>query len=427
MRTVAAGGLAVTAAGCLGEDRFWDDPPPFDADGLESVTDAALPDRPDPIPVALSADRLAAFATRVEALLEPIPEPLTEKTVPNGKIRAAIDSDRSDARTALDRLSDRADTISKAEAAADACGHAAGAAGVWAAITSERSFEDVTISRAELSTDRAAFTDSLPAAAAGPAAGAAVYGPLDAWFYLVEDPPDPVDPIRAGRWTRFLERRWRRIRAGDAIRTRYVDSLAEPRSIAADLERAVDALGPHVRDRIADYTREGERLAPVDPVTLLDRDANPDEPGVRLLSRKLGETFDRVWTGPLPSREGDVSSTPQAICLTERTLAAVGAVAPIVDRLDGGDELFPDGADAVREARGAAIDAVASLGDDSPLETWLARSLVIALADVDETLARATVSDLEAIAGAYGEYVWLESVARSAPDATATVAAALEG
>lgn len=446
-----AGALGAALAGCLASDEaFWDDPPSFDSSGLETVTDDPLPERPSVIPVTFAADRIEAVVDRVDELLAPIPEPLTAETLPNGEIRAEIVDERAAAREARERLLeavDRSETdaLSTAAAAIDARGHAAAAAAVWAAVSVDRSAEAVPPSARDV-TDRAtALTDDLPAEAAGPVAGTVVYGAIEQWLddNSVSLTGPGTNPLEAGRTAARTERADAAVDAGEHLRDRYVDSLAEPRSISDAVIGAVDALAPAVEaefDRY--YEDEDDRFGGypnriVEPESLLERDVTPGEPGLDLLSSKLSGVLDRARDGPLawPGENGEtdeIESYPAyTVRRTYRTLAAFEAVDALADRLDsgddgGGDELFPADGTVVREARAAAIDAVADLGaSDSPLEAWLARTLVDDLENLDETLPSAADSDSRRIANRYGEYVWIETLARSAPDATETVEGAL--
>lgn len=434
-----AGGLGVALAGCLGDDRFWDDPPSFDTSGLETATDEPLPERPSPIPVTLADDRREGIVDRVDALLEPVPEPLTAETVPNGAIRAAIDDERSAAREAQDRLTDAVDrsataALSTVSTAVDACGHAAAAAATWAAITVDRSTEAVTSSPSEVRTRIDELAAAIPTDAAGPAEGVVVYGAIEQWLdeATVSSASGGSDPIRVGRQVADTERARTTVAAGEHLRDRYVDSLAEPRPITDALTSGIDDLAPRVEsrfDRYYDPDRTHFRHVQVDPETFLERDTTPGEPGLDLLSEKLYDIVDRTSKRRLAWPGEDVSHPAVTIRRTHRTLATFDGIDALIERLDDGDDLFPVDGTAVREARSTAIDAVAELSaSESPLETWLARTLVEAFEGPDEALASVseTDPDLHAVASAYGEYVWIESIARSASNATETVETAME-
>ena len=434
-----AGGLGVALAGCLGDGRFWDDPPSFDATGLETATDEPLPERPSPVPVTLADDRLEGFVDRVDALLEPIPEPLTAETVPNGEIRAATNDERAAAREAQDRLIDAVDrsetgALSTASTAVDACGHAAAAAATWAAITVDRSTEAVTSSPSEVRSRIDELAAAIPADAAGSAEGVVVYGAIEQWLdeATVSPTSGSRDPIQAGQRAADTERARTTVAAGEHLRDRYVDSLADPRPITDALTSGIDDLAPQVEsrfDRYYDSDRAYFRHVQVDPETFLDRDVTPGEPGADLLSEKLYDIVDRTSKSRLAWPGEDVSHPAATIRRTYRTLATFDGIDALIERLDDGDDLFPTDGTTVREARSTAIDAVAELSASaSPLETWLARPLVGAFEDPDEALASIseTDPDLHAVASVYGEYVWIESLARSASNATETVEAAVE-
>lgn len=428
------GSVAVGGCSTFIDGSFWDDPPSFDADGLGSVTDRSVPSPPDPIPASISGDRRAAVIDRVADLLGPVPEPLTAETIPNGAIREAILDGRKRARNALQRMDGASQTLPAARAAADACEHAATAAGVWAAVSTTHTPHDVSLSKSEAVGEVSILRARLPDRATDPQVGTVVYGAIGSWLAtarrstlvgaeMLESLPNP---LRVGRATGDYERIRTAVDVGDHIRARYVDGRRGLREVEATLVAADAELATETEARFRDLHGSDVDLlyrAP-DVDDLLSRDVPRDHPGYRLLSEKFHDEF-----GPSPDPIAVPDSEPEFPALTvrntHRALAVLDASHDLLARVDDGEDLFPREADAVRTARDEAIEAVEELADaDSALERWLAWTLASAFDEPDRALS---VPEHEARAAtrAYGEYVWIETLARLASDATAVVVDAL--
>lgn len=431
------GGAALAGCSGRGRDRYWADPPSFDRSGLGAVTDEPVPDGPEPVPVTVPDAWLSGFTDRVDELLAPIPEPLAADVLPNGEMREAIRSGRRDARAALDRMNAAAGTLPTVTAGADACEHAATAAGVWAAISTVRSLETVTQSTVRVLNRVNDLGADLPDAAAGPTEAAVVYGELEEWLAvarrdtLVGRPAaaEQADPLRTGRVTGDVERVRVELETAARLRDRYVDGLDHPRPVEETLTEAVASLGPETERRLRRlHGEDAERLHVAPGIDdLLARDAPRDSPGVRLLRGKVSDAFDEIRFGPIAWPDLDATHPALTVRRTHSTFAALDAIESVRARVDDGEDLFPPDAAAVEETRAAAIDAVGDLaGSGSPLERWMAWRLVPTFEEPDGVPGSGSDPNRREIASAHGEYVWLETVARAAPDATRVVDDALE-
>lgn len=433
--TLAALGAAVLA-GCTdstdGDSRsdFWDDPPPFDDAGLDDVTDASIPDPPDPVPVTVSEDWLASFETTVDDLLDLVPEPLTAEILPNGELRAQIEEGRADARDALDALWEVETVDRVADAVADAFEPAGTAAGTWAAVSDELSFEDV-MPDVPVSDRLDETVPDLPGPAVDPTEGTVVYGTIEDWIRDLSSgfsvqPESADDPLRAGQAVGTTFRRQARVDAAIDVHDRYVESLDEPMAIDETLDSAVTTIGAAVQNRVLRLHDEDD---PEDPLyylpveDLLEEDPPRDEPGVRLLSNVTNAMFDPMITAePLAWPDWDVSEPALAIVRTHWFLAMIDAIEALAVRIDAGDDLFPPDAATVRSAREDAIDRVDDLvAADSPLTQSAAVRRSNAFGAPDESFDSETVPELQDVTSAYGRYVWIEAVAEAVPAATALV------
>ncbi|RQG95875.1 hypothetical protein EA473_06715 [Natrarchaeobius chitinivorans] len=421
-------------AGCVNnESRYWDSPPSFDDDGLESVTDRTVPDRPTVIPVAIADDRRRAIGGRVDELLEPIPEPLTVDTLPNGAIREEITSEREAARSCVGQMEDTTTTLDTATVAADAREHAGRAAGVWAAVSTAHSLEDVTLSESEVSSEMSQLADDLPGDAASPLEGSVVYGPIESWLDTARRSTlvgrssigNRANPVREGSAVGDVERIRAEIEVGEHLRDRYVEHLERPRAIEGDLETALEEFAPHVRDRFLEFHGEEDVERPWMAPSLddvLGSDRPRDHPGVRLFSTEMYDLFDEIRFEPIAWPEMTVDHPAHRLRTTHWALAGLETLERIGERVDDGDELFPGDADELRRNRNAAIDAVDDLlGSGAPLERWSARRLVDRFGDPDELVASGVDADPREIADANGSYVWIATMADTATEASSLV------
>jgi len=247
MVTVGGGLLA----GCLSSrPQFWEDPPSFDATGLDGVLDNPLPDRPQLVPVSFEPAVAAQFVDRVERLLEPIPDPLLEATLPNGEFRSQITTERDEAREILSAHNTDHTPFELAERFAEARYHAAVAAGTWAIVTTEGDSTSVTDGAGTVLSRADQFGEMLPGVATDPLAGAAVYGPIERWLDTADrstlsrstSVTRQRDPLGAGQTIGEIERVQSQIEAGKYIQSKYQETVEEPQSIDSEICSEVENL-----------------------------------------------------------------------------------------------------------------------------------------------------------------------------------------
>ncbi|SDG19479.1 hypothetical protein SAMN04488067_11933 [Halorubrum xinjiangense] len=438
----AAGAVALgSLAGCSGagrEPRFWNDPPSLDVERVSREFDEPFPDPPRLVPVDVAPAVESVFADRVDRLLSPIPEPLTAATLPNGEIREQIETERAAARDALPSSAASLPPLRIAERYATARGHAATAVGTWAAVTVEG---EPTAVAADIGTvrQRASETlEELPGPAADPAAGAAVYGPIERWYdeslrrTLVGGnarPADQANPLRTGDAVGDVERVQSYVEAGRYLRDRYRASIDDPVSVAEPLRREAKRVGAEIGDRLrALHGEEADRLRsnPGTEAFLDDRSVPRDAPSVSLLSTALYRTFEDLRFDPVPV--DDYEPDHPATALTQTLLARVRfrGLDAVASRIENGEAMFPDGPDAVGAARDAAIGAATTLaGSENPLDRWLATRFLPSFAEPDEALAADERSARSAV-DAYTGYRWIETVAAEARTVTGSVAGSFD-
>ncbi|PAU84487.1 hypothetical protein CK500_02915 [Halorubrum salipaludis] len=438
----AAGALAL--GGCLDGDRgrdrgFWDDPPSLDTAGASAAVEAPVPDRPRLVPVSIDSRASAAFADRVDRLLDPIPDPLTAERLPNGAIREQIAAGRDDARDAVPTPGESLTPLARAERFATARGRAATAVGTWAAVTTEGDPRGVTERVGTVRNRIGEMRDDLPGTASSPLAGAAVYGPIERWLDVASrrdlvgstGVADGADPLRTGEAVGDVERVQSQIEAGRHLRDRYRESLSEPRAVGAPLRAAAERVGAAIGDRLRELHEDendpiGLRGSPGMDAFLDDRPVARDAPSVSLLSRVTHRTFEDLRFDPVPV--GDYTPDHPATALTRTALAGVRlrALDDLAGLIEDGETLFPEDADAVEDAREDAVRSVDRLVTSAnPLARWLGGRFRPLFAEPDDAL-EASSPEARRAAEAFAAYRWIELIGDEADPVLASVGDAVE-
>lgn len=438
----AAGVVALgSLAGCSGrgsDPRFWDDPPSLAVERVPRSFDESVPEPPRLLPVDVEPAVESAFADRVDRLLDPIPEPLTAETLPNSEIRNRIVTQRAAARDALLAPEESPAPVRLAERYATARARAATAVGTWAAVTVEG---DPGAVAADVGTVRRRAGDalrSLPGPAADPAAGAAVYGPVERWYdesrrrTLVGGNAglaDRANPLRTGESVGEVERVQSYVEAGRYLRDRYRNSLDDPVSVAEPLRREAERLGTEIGDRLRElHEDETERLRsnPGTEAFLDERPVARDAPSVSLLSTALYRTFEDLRFDPVPVDDYEPDHPATAFARTLLARVRLRGLDAVASRIEDGEAMFPPDAEAVGAARDAAIESAAALaGGENPLDRLLATQFLPLFAEPDEVLA-AEERIARSTAEAYAAYRWIETVVEEARPVTESVADSFE-
>ncbi|OYR45373.1 MULTISPECIES: hypothetical protein [unclassified Halorubrum] len=437
----AAGALAL--GGCLDGGRrrggeFWDDPPSIDTAGVSRAIETPVPDRPRLVPVPIESEAATAFADRVDRLLEPVPDPLTAETLPNGAIREQIAAGRDDARDALPAPEASLTPLRRAERFATARAHAATAVGTWAAVTTEGDPEGVTAGLGTVRHRTAETLAALPGTASDPLAGAAVYGPIERWLDTARrrdlvggegEIAASANPLRAGETVGEVERVQSHVEVGRHLRRRYEGSLSEPRAVDTPLREAAEAVGAAIGDRLrALHGEEAERLrrSPGIEAFLDDRPVPRDAPSVSLLSGAVYRTFDELWFDPIPI--DDWTPDHPATSLTRTALARVRlrALDALAARIEDGETMFPSDPAAVADARDDAIGSMEGLVTSAnPLARWLGAQ-VRPLFDEHDAVLSGTTPGARPVAEAFAGYRWIGLVADEVDPVLASVNDAVE-
>lgn len=433
----AVGTLAL--AGCTGnEPRFWEDPPELDTTDVSRALESPVPGHPQVIPITFEPDTADRFVDRVERLIDPIPDPLSAATLPNGAIRGQITSKRRDAREALSASETDRTPLRTAERLATARSHAATAAGTWAAVATEGAPAAVTDGAATVRARTGRVLDTLPGDASDPIVGAAVYGPIERWLDVARrrtlvgstTVEERANPLRGGRTVGDIERIQSHIDAGRYLRDRYRASLATPRDVEASLRAETARLGVELTDQLRElHGGEADRIRshPGIEAFLAEQPVARGAPSLSLLSRASGRTFEDLWFDPVAIDGHRPDHPATALCRTTLAQVRLNALDVVAAWIEDGETLFPQDADTVEAAREAAIDAIAALTTaDNRLQRWLGIRFISLFAEPDAALA-ATASDARPVARAFATYRWIETVADEGAAVAETVAGSIDG
>ena len=440
---LAAGGAAALGAfaGCSGiggDGRFWTDPPPLDVDAVPTEFDASPPARPRVVPVDFSPAATTAFADRVDRLLRPIPEPLTAETLPNGEILEQIETERTAAREALPAPEEPLVPLLAAERYGTAREHAAAAVGTWAAVTVEGDPGSVTATVGTVRRRAYETLETLPGSASDPISGGAVYGPIERWYdesrrrTLLGSSASVAgreNPLRVGDAVGDVERIQSYVGAGRHLRDRYRASLTASEPVGDVLRRAAKRFGAEIGETLtAAHGGETDRLRsnPGAEAFLDERPVSEDAPSVSLLSNALYRTFEDLRFDPVPLDDYEPEHPATAFTRTVLARARFRGIDDVATRIEAGETMFPESADAIGAARDDAIESAASLAaNESPLGRWLAAQFLPAFAEPDGEIARDERS-ARRVVRAYTKYRWIETVTTAARTVTESAAAAVE-
>ena len=414
---------AAAAGGCLDLGTGFDP----GAANLDPVFERAAPSPPQVLPVSLGSAYPGTVRSRVADLLDPVPEPLSRATVPNGAVRTAVIEEREAARSALQTMAEADGPLAVLEAGIRARTRAATCAGAWALLSTRDS-----PSRLQDTGEESGLTgldDAIPGPAGSPQAGVVVYAVPERWLRdsRTGDPPETagaVPPIAVGRAVGADERTRARIDAGHALRDRYEAGLEAASPVESDLVAATEALGPVLDRRLrAGFGGSVPERHVTDGTieAVVGESVARDRPRGDLLADRLDAILDALADRPTAMDPASLTYPALSLRVTHRVLAALGATRLLADRIASRDRVSVEAVATVRRRREAAIEAIETLaGDASPLESWQVRRLLASLAVVDSRLQTVDQSAalLERVTVAYG---WHRMLAEAVPDATGTV------
>lgn len=414
-RGVLAAAGAGLLAGCGGIGDT-DDSATIRAFDLPEIDPDDPPKRPVPesVPVRLDPAEFAATRDRTTTLLAELPIPFGPGDVPNGYVRERLTHAASDASDALDAARTARTQWVASEWLRRARAEARYASAGWAVAENGRSAEPL---RGEYENARSAvrtFRDERTYRGVEPVRATIVHAHIESLTRgaLRDDPPRTPDGrlLDVAEWGRLAESTQARLDDARHVADQFDASLS---SDATDLEaRITDA----AETLLADLR---EMTLPAEPTG--------GDPGI--VEWTIGLLHGDASRGVSSVEEAD-GPADAVVDATER-LAQFRALDRLQRRVDEGDLVLPESAEAVAKRRATAYDAMRRALNESsdplltrPVLADLGRRLVTADTELgrQEGEFRASRIDREAAV-----YAIVTAVARAAPEAAERAAEALRG
>lgn len=367
---LAAGGVVLaTVAGCstLG---LGDDTPAYDPGALAALSERALPEPPAVFPVAVPTAMIARHRNRARRLIEGVPE---MPDIPNGAVAQRLqrerqevldelegsDPDRSDPEEGpLDRLGEARHT--RADAAA--------VAAAYRAATGDITADGVATRRERLWTDRGGFVRAWRYRGGDPAASLVIHRHLEDLLREVRQvtmperafPAEPAAAVfRVGAIVRRLEDGRAALTDAEGLRSRYLETVAEPTSFATALSVGSARLQQRKR-------RQGERLheyvAP--DADQLPFDRSLDGTALERLYREAAASVQRRTEEASRARRRGALAT--ALLEVGFELTARRMFETIVTAIRDGDLASPIGVAEIESAQQRAIEQVETAWTTAP-------------------------------------------------------------
>jgi len=363
---LAAAGMSAVA-GCSSVDSIA-------GGGNASIRGYDLPDVdtesvPDPVvapsvPVAIDPAYFAASRDRATELLAELPTPLGPTAVPNGHVRAHL-TDAAD--TATDYLDDartaRTDLVAL-QALRGAREHARYAAAGWA--VADRGLSPGPLQRAhqQVVTAAQSMRDEHAYVGADPVRAVLVHARIERWLDRAADTDQPRtrdegELLTVAEWGETVEAARAQLADAGHLDAQYAASRPDDAgTVEGTLTRAADTLAADARSR---------------------RSNLPPEPTAEewgLAERVVHDLRRDLDRGPY--RIDDADGPASAVVDLVARLARFRALDRVQERVDTGAVASAESAQAVRDARTAAYDALDAALADSP----------------DQDLARTVLSDV---------------------------------
>jgi hypothetical protein len=410
-RLLAVAGTSAVA-GCSSIDSL-------DGDTDPTIRTVELPDvdadsEPEPVvapsvPVDVDAAYFAGRRDRVNELLASLPIPLGPDDIPNGHVRGHLTDAADTATNGLDEArTARTDPVAL-QSLRDARGHARYAAAGWAVAERGLSVGPLRRAHRRVVASARSFRAEHEYVGTDPVRAALVHARIEEWLSRVTDADRPRihdegELLTVAEWGETVESA--RAHLDDAVHLdeRFGASLPDDTdSLADDLSRAAEGLSADARSRRSDL--------PPEPTA--------EEWGLtEQVIHELRRGLDR---GPYSVADA-YGPASAVVALTDR-LARFRALERVQERIEAGEIASAENADAVRETRTTAYDALDAALVTSP-NADLARTVLsdvswrVSNADreLDRHRTRGEVSSAS-LDDVMEDYIVTAAVARATPDA----------
>lgn len=373
------------------------------------------PPVPESVPVDIAPDHFDAARNRVTTLLAELPTPLGPEEIPNGYVRERLSDAATDAADGLDDARDAPTELvalaSLQRARADARYAAAG----WAVADRNRSVEPLEREFRETVAEAQRVRDAHEYPGIDPVRAALVHARIEDTLARVIDSRAPRSEdnrlLSVAEWGETAESAQAHLDDARHLDERFTASLpADAGTVEAALTGGAEALLEDVRSRRSELPPE------------------PTAENWALRERAIGDLRREADRGI--TRIGDANGPASAAVDANRRLTRFQALDRLQERIDDGELSRPQSAEAVREIRSIAYDALDVALEESPgpeLTRTAITSAAWRVASADRELARyegkINVSHLDTN---IADYVIATAIGRAAPDVSRQTVETLE-
>ncbi|NHX37759.1 hypothetical protein G9C84_15120 [Halolamina sp. R1-12] len=370
---------------------------------------------PESVPVEIAPEYFDASRNRVTTLLADLPTPLGPGDIPNGYVREQLVDAAADATDRLSEAQGAPTALVALTALRQARADARYAAAGWAVVEEDRSAETLEAEHRQVVSDAQSVRDDHEYVGDDPVRAALVHRRIED---LLERAIATDDPRREGNrllavaeWGETVESALACLGDARHLDEQFTASLpADAGTVEETLRGAAEALFADVQSRNSNV--------PPEPTG--------EEWGVQELV--IDELRQRFIYGA--GRVADANGPASAVVDANRQLTRVEALDRLRGRIDDGDLSRPQSAEAVREIRSNAYDALRTALADSAAPDLTRTAITNAgwrVAHADRDLSRYDgefpVSRLDRT---IAEYVVATAVGQAAPGVSEETAETLE-
>ncbi|WP_247006153.1 hypothetical protein [Halorientalis litorea] len=385
------------------------DLPDVDADSIPEPVVAPS------VPVDIHPGYFASTRDRVTSLLAELPTPLGPDDVPNGHVRQRLTDAAAAATEGLDEARTARTGLVALQSLRDAREHARYAAAGWAVADRGLSVDPLQREHGRAVTDARSVRNDHEYVGTDPVAAALVHARIEDALEWVTDNDRPHthnegELLTVAEWGETAELARAYVADARHLDDRLTASLPDDAgTVEGVLTRAAESLFADIRSR---------------------RAALPPEPTAEdwgLVERTVHELRRQVDD---PRQAGDAPGPASAVVDATDRLAKFRAFDRVRERVDAGEITSAESAEAVREARTTAYDALDTALEESP-DSGLARTVVsdaswrVSHADRELSRFRGDISHgrLDSV---LEDYIVATAVARATPAACQQTVDALE-
>lgn len=370
---------------------------------------------PESTPVEIAPTHFDATRSRVTTLLAELPTPLGPEDIPNGYIRTQLADAATDATDGLDDARDAPTELVALGSLQQARAEARYAAAGWAVADRDLSVGPVQQEYRQAVSEAQSVRDAHEYVGADPVRAALVHGRIEDTLERVIDSRVPTREenhlLYVAEWGETAETARAHLDDARHLDEQFTASLpADAGTVEETLTEAAETLLADVRSR-----RSG---LPPEPTA---EDWGIPERVIGDLRRDADDGLTRV---------ADANGPASAVIDANRRLTQFQALDRLQERVDAGELPQPRNAEAVREIRSTAYDALETALEDSPapeLTRTAVTSAAWRVASADWELARyegeINVSRLDTNTA---DYVIATAICRAAPDVSRQTVEILE-